>query len=117
MSKTNIEEWRNVNGYEDIYQVSSKGRIKRVNSGKILKDYVNSGGYRITTLSRNSVVKTVYTHMLVAEAFLGQNICCSTCGQKMEINHKDRNKNNNHFNNLEYVSHAENMKLIRENRL
>lgn len=61
--------------------------------GRYLRVDLNSGRSR----TRRSV------HILVAEAFLG------TRPAKKEVNHRDGNRFNNHVNNLEWVSHSENM--------
>ena len=55
-------------------------------------------------------------HKLVADLFLGKSPCCPTCGSIMEINHKDENKSNNRVDNLEYVTHKENLNKSNEKR-
>lgn len=108
----NEEIWKSVGGYEGLYEVSSFGQIRRIGSGKTLKDYANKGGYRITTLynkNRTPRGKTHYVHHLVALAFIGDNSCCHACGNKFEVNHKDRNRGNNHRDNLEYLTHTANV--------
>ena len=80
----NIEIWKPVVGYEDCYMVSSFGRVKSVKrkikhplngeiniKERILKQHVLSSGYLAPSpLSKNGKTKTIYTHKLVAEAFI-----------------------------------------------
>lgn len=107
------EIWRDVVGYEELYQVSNLGRVKSLarvinRSGgsdlpvkeKILKSTLNSKGYMVVCLSKNGAVKTNKVHQLVAIAFLGHE----PSGMKLIINHKDYDKTNNNADNLELVS-------------
>jgi hypothetical protein len=107
-----IEKWLSVVGYEGLYEVSSFGNVRRISRTrgyKPLKDYVSPKGYRITTLHKKDGGKTNYIHIMVAHAFIHPNVCCPTCGSKLEVNHKDRNKNNNRVDNLEYMTRLENV--------
>ena len=114
-----VEEWRTVKGFDGLYQVSTKGRVKslartfmaqcqyglkkyRLNE-RILKQTKCSEGYYHVTLRRNhneSVNCSV--HRLVAEAFIPNpdNLRC--------INHKDETRTNNNVENLEWCSHKYN---------
>lgn len=111
---THTEEWRDVVGYEGLYQVSSLGRVRRVertirkfHRGKTPYDYhvharimtgSASSGYFRVMLGR----KTFLVHQLVAEAFIGPrpkgNFVC----------HVDGSKTNNHVGNLRYDTPAGN---------
>lgn len=91
------EIWKDIKGYEGLYQVSSLGRVK--SKRKILKAI--NGEYLKVGLSKNGIQKTLYVHRLVAETFLGEN--------KLQVNHKDEDKHNNNIENLEFVTHKENM--------
>lgn len=96
-----LEEWRPVVGYEGLYEVSSFGRIKRLehmillkNGHRKIKEIImspsnNSRGYQHVNLSKNKIKQTNLLHRLVAEAFIPNpdNLPC--------INHKDENKLNN----------------------
>lgn len=103
------EIWRDVIGYEGVYSISSCGRIRRdlsarnTKAGKILKLCKNKYGYLYVCLSKNNKTKNKLVHRLVAECFLNFSKL------KNNVNHKDGNKLNNHVNNLEYVTHKENM--------
>ena len=92
-----MEIWKDINGYEGLYKVSNLGRVK--SKRKILKPI--NGEYLKVGLSKNGVQKTLYIHRLVAETFLGIN--------NLQVNHKDENKHNNNIDNLEFVTHKENM--------
>lgn len=102
------EIWKPVIGYEDWYEVSSLGNVKRVapergaKVGKHLKVRYASG-YLVVWLSRNSEVQAFTVHTLVAEAFLGPR------SKGQEINHKDFRTSNNRLDNLEYLTHQENV--------
>ena len=86
------------------YAVSNHGRVKRLNTGKILQTICKSTGYNQTNFLINGKRKTIKVHWLVTEAFLGKR------PKNLETNHKDGNKRNNHINNLEYVTSSENNK-------
>lgn len=99
------EIWRDVVGYEGDYQVSNKGRVKSFKKKKetILKPSKGERGYHSHGLIRNRKSKSLRAHRLVAMAFIPnpENKKC--------INHIDCNKINNNVDNLEWVTHKENM--------
>lgn len=84
------------------YAVSSYGKIKRLDTEKILQTICKSAKYNQINLLVNGKRKTLKVHWLVTEAFLGKR------PNNLETNHKDGNKRNNHINNLEYVTSSEN---------
>lgn len=85
------EIWKDVVGYEGLYQVSNLGRVKSLykKNGAILKAYPNGFGYLIVSLFVNGNSKKHKVHRLVANAFI-PNIHNLPC-----VNHKDENKTNN----------------------
>jgi len=100
-------EWRSI--AEGLYEVSSDGRVRRVEKrtnavpGRDHKLYRNPNGYLYVCLSVRGKATTYRVHRLVAEAFLGPR------PEGTEINHRDGNKANNAVANLEYVSHQANI--------
>mgnify|MGYP003301545730 CR=1 FL=1 len=66
-----METWKDIKGYEGLYQVSTMGRVKSLkhNKERILKEG-NNGHYLFVSLCNNSVQKMFYIHRLVAEAFI-----------------------------------------------
>lgn len=112
------EIWRPVHRAEfaEYYAVSNHGRVMRVktHSGKpcnrILKHGIDHA-YAFVQLCVNGRPKIARVHALVAGAFLGE------CPDGCEVNHKDTNKLNNHVENLEYLTHKENMEHAKENGL
>ena len=108
-----MEKWKDVAGYEGLYQVSNLGRIKSVeryrdNHGKpqiihekIKNTRTKNSGYLITDLYKNNKRKSVMIHRVVASAFLPVEEIKET------VNHKDGNKFNNNVENLEWSSFSE----------
>mgnify|MGYP007071663155 CR=1 FL=1 len=102
-----MKTWKPVSGYENEYEVSDSGDVKRIKGGKgavigrILKPYLNQSGYMYVTLTKQCVQTDFLLHRIVAAAFLG--------GSNFQINHKDGNKKNNSISNLEYVTISENL--------
>jgi hypothetical protein len=111
------EIWKPVVGYEGLYDVSNKGRIKSIKSGRyknkkiIRKVSYLSNGYAVVTLKTNRTQKTLYVHRIVFEAFVKKLpiwIGCTKGNKRMEINHKDENPKNNELNKLELVTCTQN---------
>ncbi len=112
------EIWKDIKGYEGLYQVSNLGRVKsldkivksanqygaiftRKKKGKILKPFSTMSGYLQVTLY-DEERKNFLIHRLVAKNFIANT-------KKLpEVNHIDGNKNNNMFTNLEWVTKLEN---------
>lgn len=111
-----LEEWRDIPGYEGLYQVSNLGRVRsldRVISNKrgiykrkgCLKSISNASyGYKGVGLCKNGIVKTWLLHILVAKAFLPNP------EKKRTINHINCNKADNRLCNLEWATDSENIK-------
>lgn len=99
------EIWKDVRGYEGLYQVSNYGRVKRTFKKKerFLSGRADKDGYIEVILSKNQTKKYVRLHRLVAETFI------LNPGNKPQVNHKDRNKQNNDASNLEWVTCSENV--------
>ena len=109
------EIWKEIIGYEGLYQISNLGRAKALareyysgktkSSKKFTKERIMPLGshvYHGVYLCKTGIVKRVEIHRLVAIYFIPNPM------NKPCVNHKDGNKYNNHFNNLEWVTHKEN---------
>lgn len=113
------EIWKDVKGYEGLYQVSNLGRVKSLNKkvntinqygaihkrtikGRNLKQRETHNGYLRVKFIKNKKIQKVRVHRLVAEAFIEK--------PKLEVNHIDGNKKNNNVENLEWVTPKENKK-------
>lgn len=97
-----MEEWKDIAEYESYYQVSDIGRVKRKDTGKILKNNIRNG-YEYVTLCVNGQRKKFYVHRLVAIAFIPNPNLYE------QVNHKDGNKSNNKVSNLEWCTQKENL--------
>lgn len=97
------EIWKDILDYEDLYQVSNLGQIQSKLNLKVLKPAIDRYGYTKVGLTKNGKTKSFKVHRLVAIAFLPNP------DNKEQVNHKDHNKLNNNVENLEWVSHRENM--------
>lgn len=105
-----MEKWKDINGYEGYYQVSSYGRVRSLDrlvsnrfiKGSILKQN-ERGKYLCVCLSKDKMKKSYSVHILVANAFIDNpnNLPC--------INHKDEIKTNNRVENLEWCTHKYNI--------
>lgn len=98
------EIWKDIKGYEGLYQVSNFGNVKSLKCDIILKPNLTRKGYLITSLCKNKIRKAYSIHRLVAKSFI-PNI-----ENKPQVNHIDGNKQNNKVTNLEWVTNSENMK-------
>lgn len=105
-----MEVWKDIEGYEGLYQVSNKGRVKSLGNGKsnnskerTLKLTKNKDGYLKISLFKNGKIKSYLVHRLVATTFIPNPDNLS------EINHIDENKENNCANNLEWCNRIYNI--------
>ena len=96
------EIWKKVNGHAGAYEVSNTGIVKNKITGNVLKPKKDKDGYMFLTLKYGKP-EHASIHRLVASAF-----CEKHCDGE-EVNHIDRNKENNSCENLEWCTHKENM--------
>lgn len=91
-----VENWKDVVGYEGLYEVSNFGNVRRGN--RLLSPGVGSNGYPLVTLSKNGKTRSTTVHRLVATAFIP-----NPHGYPF-INHRDETRTNNHVDNLEWCT-------------
>lgn len=113
------EEWKDIIGYESIYQASNLGRIRSLDrevynngnktlckvKGKILKPNKDKGGYQYVGLVKDKIKTTsIKVHKLIALIF------CEGYAEGLEVNHKDGIRDNNIYTNLEWVTRSQNIR-------
>ena len=117
------EVWRDVFGWEGIYEISSRGRVKRIKRrvthknqvtdfsmvypAKILKAHPDSRGYpqvSLNGISEGKSKRVARVHRLVAEAFIPNP------HNKAQVNHINSNTMDAHLSNLEWCTASENQK-------
>ncbi|GBD73862.1 NUMOD4 domain-containing protein [Tetragenococcus halophilus] len=111
-----MEIWKDIKGFEGMYQISSRGRVESLErivmikgfpaklKGRELHLFNRKDGYLTASLHNNGKEKRPAVHRLVAEAFIPNK------ENKAEVNHIDGNKQNNHVENLEWISREDNIK-------
>jgi len=102
-----MEIWKEIEGYEGLYEVSNLGRVKSLPKAryKIPKEIIltpRKHPYKFVNLSKDSKVSTKSIHRLVAIAFIPNTL------NKPVINHIDCNPSNNCVSNLEWATELEN---------
>lgn len=99
-----IEEFRDVVGFEDLYEVSNEGRVRNKITGRILKPNKIHKGYLQVSLCKDGERKPALVHRLVAQAFI------SNPNHYPQVNHIDENKTNNCVDNLEWCINQYNIR-------
>lgn len=114
------EQWREIAGYEGLYEVSNLGNVRSmertvaygkasyVRPSKMMKVTVGKNLYCRVTLTKDAKQTQVYVHRLVAMAFIPNP------DNLAEVDHIDANPSNNRCDNLRWVTHSENMRHMFE---
>lgn len=97
------------------YEVSNYGRVRRAKDRLYMKPYIPKNGYPVLRIidDKTKAYRNVMLSRLVAHAFIEN----PDPANKIEVNHIDANKLNNHVSNLEWVTPKENMKHAEDNKL
>ena len=120
MNDSQIEEWREIPSGKTFYEASTLGRIRSVDRittkrnrwgqerpytvrGRVLTPWFDNSGYFVVYLCGDGRREAINVHRLICETF------CEKPNGKEFVNHRDCNKSNNHFLNLEWCTQSENM--------
>jgi hypothetical protein len=98
------ERWKNIIGYEGLYEISSLGNIYSVRKNKILKPLINRYGYLMVNLYLGGKMKTHSIHRLVLLSF------DEVLKNDLFVDHIDRNIKNNSLSNLRWSTNSQNQK-------
>ena len=101
------EVFKDIPNYNN-YQISDLGNVKSLKRNIILKPSINSVGYYVVNLGKGNSKKI---HQLMAIVFLNHK----PCGHKIVVDHIDNDKLNNSVDNLQTITHRENLKKDRKN--
>jgi hypothetical protein len=115
------EQWKDIDFYRAYYQISNFGRVKsigrfanvsrgnlRVIKERIMSQSKTTKGYKTVKLTKMKYKKNVYIHRLVASHFVDNP------NKKEQVNHINGIKEDNNFDNLEWVTNLENMQHARK---
>lgn len=102
-------EFRQIYSLDNLYEINENGTvIRNCRTGRHLKIFLDMHhskvGYYATFINYKGIVRRIMIHTVVAECWLGPR------PEGFEIDHIDRNPHNNHYTNLRYVTHSEQMR-------
>lgn len=108
--------WKPIRGFEGIYKINSSGKVRSLNrtiqvkeksryiKGRMITSRIGRDGYKTVRLSKAGKTHTRYIHRLIADAFIRNPL------NKPFVNHINGDKSDNRVENLEWVSHSENIR-------
>jgi hypothetical protein len=97
-----MEEFEFIKGYENLYKINKNGEIFSCHYQKIMTHLIKNDGYKYVDLRIDGKRRKGYIHRLLGKQYL------LNPDNKPEIDHIDRNKNNNSLDNLRWVTRIEN---------
>lgn len=110
-NKNSSEIWKPIKNYEGLYEVSNLGNVRSLSNRwgtrkkeRKVKQQLTAKNYKRISLSKNNKKKSYLVHCLVYTAFYGE------IPLNYEVNHKDYNRTNNNLNNLELLTHEDNVR-------
>lgn len=95
--------WRDIKGFEGLYQISNEGQIKTVATQKLRLVALHPSGYLFISLYKKGKTHSRFVHRLLAESFIDNP------DGKREVNHIDGDKQNNELHNLQWATTTENV--------
>ena len=105
------EIWKDIPNYEGLYQASNLGNIRSLKNRwgnriepRLVKQQKTKKGYKRVRLSKKNKSKTFMVHRIIYITFI------KDVENGLEINHKDFNRENNKINNLEMITHTNNVR-------
>lgn len=124
-----IEKWKEIKGFEDLYEVSNTEKVRSMEHKitivqknrtfvktipqKELYIHIDKKGYKSVSLSKNGIDKHYWLHRLVAIAFPE---ICGEWFDGAEVNHKDENPQNCRPENLEVCTKSHNCSYGNRNK-
>lgn len=107
ITKDGIEIWKDILGYEGLYQINNEGKVRKVlkDGYKMMKLQCTPLGYKQIGLTKDHAQQIYYVHRLVLECFVelpDKNPDGTKMRTSPECNHKDGNRGNNYYRNLEW---------------
>lgn len=112
------EVWKDIQNYEGLYKISNYGNIVSLKHAwgnrdvaRIVSQHITKKGYKRVGLHKDNKSKLYMVHRLVAETFI------SNPTKEQEINHKNYDRTDNYVNNLEWLSHTQNVRYSKAKKV